>query len=235
MSPECVPFPTVKIVLVILLALLFNPLTGFLLGTAVENVKMDGDSMAPSLQNGEFGVVNEFDRSPSRGDIVVFKDPGFSAVWLVKRVIGLPGETVEIINGTVLIDGEALDEPWIESTWHYTGGAVRMETNQYFLMGDNRDNSKDSRSVGPISEDLIVGTWAFTYWPASHNPLGTATVLGIVAVLALIGIGAWLATGILAHRRRRSLWWTLTAVPLAWAGFALVFFAAGPRTIAAAR
>jgi signal peptidase I len=158
-----------------------------------QNFKVDGDSMAPTLHNGEFLIVNKLVYSevdveklsrflpfldagdspqrhvfhgPERGDIVVLRDPGQPNVDLIKRVIGLPGETIEIVNGTVFIDGQMLEEPYITSEWHYTGRAVTMGSDEYFVMGDNRDNSKDSRSVGPIQEDLIIGKAMLTYWPA---------------------------------------------------------------------
>jgi signal peptidase I len=158
-----------------------------------QNFKVDGSSMYPTLENGEFLIVNKLVYSevdveklgkflpfldagdspkrfvfhgPERGDIVVLRDPGQPEVDLIKRVVGLPGETIEIVNGTIFIDGRMLEEPYIGQAWHYTGPRIVIGPGEYFVMGDNRDNSKDSRSVGPIPKDLIIGKALLTYWPA---------------------------------------------------------------------
>jgi signal peptidase I len=160
-----------------------------------QNFKVDGNSMYPTLENGEFLIVNKLVYSevdvdklskflpfldaggqprryvfhgPERGDIIVLQDPRDPSVDLIKRVIGLPGETVEIVNGVVFVNGLMLEEPYITQPWHYTGPPVTLGPEEYFVMGDNRDNSKDSRSVGPIPKELIIGKAMLTYWPASH-------------------------------------------------------------------
>jgi signal peptidase I len=172
-----------------------------------QNFKVDGNSMYPTLDNGEFLIVNKLvysevdvDRlsrflpfldagdspkryvfhGPQRGDIIVLRDPRQPQVDLIKRVIGLPGETVEIVNGVVFVNGYLLEEPYIERAWHYTGPPVVLGPGEYFVMGDNRDNSKDSRSVGPIPKELIIGKALLTYWPVSdfglapnHTPILT--------------------------------------------------------------
>ena len=162
-----------------------------------QNFKVDGNSMFPTLENGEFLIVNKLVYSevdveklgrflpfldagetperyvfhgPERGDIVVLVDPRRPDTDLIKRVIGLPGETIEIINGTIFIDGKLLEEPYIEQAWHYTGPKISIPEGEYFVMGDNRDNSLDSRSaqVGPVPKDLIIGKALLSYWPSSQ-------------------------------------------------------------------
>jgi signal peptidase I len=158
-----------------------------------QNFKVDGNSMYPTLENGEFLIVNKLVYSevdveklsrflpfldpgdtpkrfvfhgPQRGDIVVLHDPRQPGVDLIKRVVALPGETIEIVNGTIFINGYLLEEPYIEQAWHYTGPPTALGPNEYFVMGDNRDNSKDSRSIGPVTVDRIIGKALVTYWPA---------------------------------------------------------------------
>ena len=160
-----------------------------------QNFKVDGHSMDPTLQHGEFLIVNKLVYSevdieklerflpfldagdsptryvfhgPERGDIIVLRDPRQPEVDLIKRVIGLPGETVEIVDGHVFINGRLLEEPYIEQPWNYTGAKVQIGADEYYVMGDNRENSKDSRTVGNIPKDLIIGKAMLTYWPASE-------------------------------------------------------------------
>ncbi|MEZ4482857.1 MAG: signal peptidase I [Dehalococcoidia bacterium] len=162
-----------------------------------QNFKVDGNSMSPTLENGEFLIVNKLVYSevdvdklsrflpfldpgdsperyvfhgPQRGDIIVLEDPHRPGTDLIKRVIGLPGETIEIINGTIFIDGKLLEEPYIGQPWHYTGPKMTIPDGDYFVMGDNRDNSLDSRSaqVGPVPKDMIIGKALLSYWPSSQ-------------------------------------------------------------------
>ena len=119
-----------------------------------------------------------------RGDIVVFERPPLehqNLSDLVKRVIGLPGESVSTRNGKVYIDGKLLSEPWLAGPTSYTGalaegrhpqfnmpGPVSVPARQYFLMGDNRTDSEDSRFFGPVPESLIVGRAVAVVWPLSQ-------------------------------------------------------------------
>ena len=103
------------------------------------------------------------------GDIVVLIDPRDTNVDLIKRVIGLPGETVEIVDGKVYINDMLLEEPYITQAWHDTKPKVTIPPGEYFVMGDNRENSLDSRSsqVGLVPQDLIIGKAMVSYWPSS--------------------------------------------------------------------
>jgi len=158
-----------------------------LIRNVVQNFRVEGDSMLPNLHNGQYLIVNRFAYCPGlhldidfldihwqkvwciwqprRGDIIVFRAPNQSKKDYIKRVIGLPGETVEIRRGQVLINGRTLNEPY--ETRRYTGSAptVTLGPDQVYVMGDNRPNSNDSRSFGPLSIDRIVGKALLCYWP----------------------------------------------------------------------
>ena len=102
---------------------------------------------------------------PSRGDVIVFRYPKDPSRDFVKRVIGLPGETVEIHRGDVKIDGEALDEPYLEERDLSSLGPTLVPPESYFVMGDNRDGSSDSRHWGTVPLENIVGKVLVRYWP----------------------------------------------------------------------
>jgi signal peptidase I len=114
-------------------------------------------------------------RSPKRGDIVVFDPPpkaiacGPFATY-VKRLIGEPGETIEERKGFVYINGKKLDEPYVDSSRRDSGdyGPLKLGPDEYFMMGDNRAHSCDSRVWGPIGRDAMVGTVFMVYWPLSR-------------------------------------------------------------------
>ena len=129
-------------------------------------VKVFGQAMYPALQDGQFVTFDTrayADHEPQRGDIVLFTPPDEKARLFVMRLIAIPGDRLRISNGVVSINGQPLSEPyvserWINSTtWPMAGNTLLLPANQYFVMGDNRDHSSDSRSFGYISRDAIVG------------------------------------------------------------------------------
>lgn len=133
-----------------------------------ENYRVVGRSMEPTLENDQYLVIDKLGyrlHDPQRGDIVVFRDPRSDGRKLIKRVIGLPGETVAIRNGQVFINGELLDEPYIPRQGQYTLQATDIPMNEYFVLGDNRNNSSDSHNWGTLPSDNIVGKAWLTYWP----------------------------------------------------------------------
>ncbi|UNT95713.1 signal peptidase I [Allobaculum mucilyticum] len=159
-------------------------------------VTVVGHSMDPTLQNGEYGftsVISPMVSDPSRGDIVVVNqknEQGETERW-VKRVIGLPGETIECRNGKVYVDGVVLDESsylkqdFIDEalakykadhgqqdygTFNYDFSPVTLGEDEYWVMGDNRMNSKDSREIGPIKKDEIYGMGVLVLYP--FNAMG---------------------------------------------------------------
>jgi signal peptidase I len=166
---------------------LFAALTAILLIVfVIQPVKVEGTSMLPHLHSGERIFVNKFvyslenwpserfsfGRPIERGDIVVFWYPGDPNKSFVKRVIGLPGETVRIdTDGHVFIDGERLAEPYLST--EYTkkpqrAFTKRIKEHRFFVMGDNRDASYDSRGFGLVPERYIYGKAWFRYWPVTE-------------------------------------------------------------------
>jgi signal peptidase I len=137
------------------------------------------DSMNPTLVQQDRVLVNKLSyhfHDVHRGDIVVFKRPPGendpTIKDLIKRVIGLPGDTIEGRDGQILIDGQALKEPYTAKNSPMADFTPRkVPPGHYFVMGDNRGNSKDSRVFGPISKSLIVGRAFIRIWPLSKISL----------------------------------------------------------------
>ena len=133
-----------------------------------ENYRVVGRSMLPTLQDDQFLVVSKLDyrlHEPQRGDIIVFRDPRSDDRKLIKRVIGLPGEVVEIEHGEVYINGQLLPESYINGPGRYSVPATPIPAGQYYVLGDNRSNSSDSHSWGTLSGESIVGKAWLSYWP----------------------------------------------------------------------
>jgi signal peptidase I len=129
-------------------------------------------SMSPTLQVSDRVLVNKLSydlHDVHRGDIIVFRTPpggGDGAVKdLIKRVIGLPGDTVEAREGKVYVNGTPLDEPYTHGATTSPMAPQKIPPGHYFMMGDNRPNSRDSRFFGPIDGDLIVGRAFIKVWP----------------------------------------------------------------------
>ena len=144
----------------------------------VQPVKVEGTSMLPRLHDGERIFVNkliyydEYRWAPKveRGDIVVFWFPDGPDKSYIKRVIGLPGDTVEIREGQVRINGNVLDESYLDPKSNLSPrnfGPQYVKLNYYFVMGDNRDNSSDSRSWGLVPKKYVYGKALLRYWPPS--------------------------------------------------------------------
>ncbi len=142
----------------------------------VQPVKVEGTSMLPRLHDGERIFVNkliyydEYRWAPSvdRGDIVVFWFPDDPSKSYIKRVVGLPGDMVEIHEGIVSVNGQDLNETYLDSSRnlaHRSLSPVYVKPNYYFVMGDNRDNSSDSRIWGLVPKKYIYGKALFRYWP----------------------------------------------------------------------
>ncbi len=176
----------------ILEAVLLALLALIILQGTVRNFRVEGSSMAPTLEGGQYLVVDHvsylkldverlsrivpiwaaenadprfaFD-PPTRGEIIVFRYPIDPSKDFVKRVVGLPGETVEVRSGTVYIDGDALSEPYLQRSDRSNAGPLALGEKQYYVVGDNRRNSNDSRAWGVVPEDHIVGRVLLVYWP----------------------------------------------------------------------
>jgi len=130
-------------------------------------VRVDGLSMNPTLQHGEYVLVSRLaykTGEPQRGDIIVFSYPADQRQDLIKRVIGLPGETITIRNSELLVNGVKLDEPYIAQSPIYSGEWTVGE-GELFVLGDNRNDSKDSHQWGLLPEGNIIGKALLIYWP----------------------------------------------------------------------
>lgn len=148
----------------------------------VQPVKVEGTSMEPRLHDNERIFVNKFDYligTPQRGDIIVFWYPKDPSKSFIKRIIGLPGERIDMDGqGRILINGQVLDEPYLSpkrnrkprERWSQVQqmGWNTIEPHYYFVMGDNRDASNDSRSWGLVPEKYIYGKAMFRYWPLTQ-------------------------------------------------------------------
>jgi signal peptidase I len=133
-----------------------------------ETYRVVGQSMDQTLEQDQRLIVSKLSyrlHEPQRGDIIVFHDPQEPSRNLIKRIIGLPGEILEIRSGQVFINGQPIDEPYLGSTSTRSEPQIAIPDGYYFVMGDNRNNSSDSRSWGVLDTNRIVGKAAFTYWP----------------------------------------------------------------------
>ncbi len=135
---------------------------------------VSGASMEPTFSNGDYLLVDELTfrfREPARGEVVVFRYPGDDRSFYIKRIIGLPGERVMIRNGTVSVtkdDAEVvLPEPYISQTLTSGDIDVMLGAHEYYVLGDNRGFSFDSRSWGPLGDDHVVGLVRMRLWPLS--------------------------------------------------------------------
>lgn len=143
-------------------------------------VRVDGYSMRPTLEDGEFVLVSKvsyFWGDVTRGDIVVFHFPLNPEEELIKRVIGLPGDRVLVENGQLYVNDQAVNEPYIAQSPLYSGEWL-VEENHLFVLGDNRNNSNDSKDWGLLPMDKLVGKAVLIYWPPPMwNVLDHADVL----------------------------------------------------------
>ncbi len=138
---------------------------------SVQSFRVDGPSMEPSFTEGEFIMVNKLTyrfSDPRRGDVIIFDPPFSSAYPFIKRVVGLPGETVEIRHGDIYINGRLLNESPDLGDPNRDIGPTRIEKGQYFVLGDNRDNSRDSTEGWTVPRDNIIGRSWLVYWPLSN-------------------------------------------------------------------
>lgn len=141
----------------------------------IQPVKVEGSSMLPHLHDGERLFVNKlvyYNVPPlQRGDIVVFWFPNDPSKSYVKRLIGLPGETIEVRDGRVLVNGQPLNEPYLEADRNRRLDdhlPVYVRPHHFYVMGDNRDGSSDSREWGLVPEKYIYGTAVVRWWPLSE-------------------------------------------------------------------
>ncbi len=175
-----------------------------LVRAVVQNFKVEGQSMEPTLYNGQYLLINKalywqldlqplsdllpqlvqsegekvnLFRPPARGDVVVFRAPQSPDRDFIKRVIGLPGERVEIRDGRVLINGRTLNEPYISEPPRYEMPPLVVPDGSYFVLGDHRNNSSDSHVWGVVPRENIVGAAWISYWPPAKWGFVSAATL----------------------------------------------------------
>jgi signal peptidase I len=127
---------------------------------------VEGASMQPSFETGEWIIVNRLSYlvgEPQRGDVVILDYPE-PQEDLIKRLIGLPGETIEIHDGTVFVNGQALTEPYIKAPPRYRD-EITLGPDEYYVLGDNRNNSRDSHAFGVVEASHFIGKAWMIYWP----------------------------------------------------------------------
>ena len=151
--------------------LLLAAILFFVINTLTGRYQVHGQSMEPSLHDGQYLIASKVTywlHEPERGDVVVLDPPSRSSeVPYIKRVIGLPGDLVEVKDHRVWVNGIALNEPYINEPPNYPGNWVVGEA-EYFVLGDNRNNSSDSHSWGLLPADNVLGKAFFSYWPPEY-------------------------------------------------------------------
>lgn len=147
----------------------------FLIQLVIRNFRVVGTSMNDNLQDGQYLIIDKLTYStpfewigwggPQHGDVVVFEPPNRPDEDYVKRIIGLPGESVEVKDGKVYVNGEVLDESFRPKVPAYTVSSVAVPEGHVYVLGDNRNNSNDSHNWGVLPVDNIVGRAWVSYWP----------------------------------------------------------------------
>lgn len=138
---------------------------------AFQNFRIEGHSMEANLHHGQFLIVNKlvyYLHPPERGDVIVFHSPENPGKDFIKRVVGLPGEKVEVRDGQVFIGGVRLVETYISNAGRRPWSPEVVGDFEYFVLGDNRANSSDSRSWGMLDGNAIIGKAWISYWPPRH-------------------------------------------------------------------
>ncbi len=158
-----------EVLITILIALaIFLPMKA-----TVQGYEVQYSCMVPNVQDGDWIIVGKVAyhlSPPQRGDVIVFNPPEelHSEFPFIKRLIGLPGETVEVHDGTVYINGVALVEPYLNEKPRYTLGPMVIPEGEYFVLGDNRNSANDSHNGWTVPMQNVIGKARFIYWPLSR-------------------------------------------------------------------
>jgi signal peptidase I len=152
-----------------------------LVRTGLQNFRIEGESMLPNFHDGEYILVNKVDYrifSPHRGDVIVFRavPAGEPNKDFIKRVIGLPGETIAIRNNLVFINGKPLADGYTHNPMDYTVAPIKIPPHDYYVLGDNRDNSEDSHIWHFLPRDDIIGKAWIAYWPPGDFSIFSAVL-----------------------------------------------------------
>ena len=142
----------------------------FIIVFLYQPVKVEGTSMMPGLADQERIFINKYAYrlgSIERGDVVVFRYPGDPSKNYIKRVVGIPGDRIEIFRGDVLVNGNRLEEPYVLAQFRdeRSMSELTVPEDEYFVLGDHRNLSSDSRDFGVVEREAIFGKAVFAYWP----------------------------------------------------------------------
>jgi len=169
-----------KIFLEVLITLAVAVAIFFLLQATLQSFVIVERCMEPELQEGERVLVNKVVynfHEPERGDVIILHPPFNPDLVYIKRVIALPGDTVEVKDGAVYVNGTELDEPYLKEPPTYTYAEKKIPENEYFVLGDNRNNANDSHRGWTVPSENIIGKAWIIFWPPSewgmvhHHPL----------------------------------------------------------------
>jgi len=155
----------------ILITIILAIVIFFTLQATVQSFIIVGNSMEPSLHEGQRLLVDKvsyFFHKPERGDIIVFRPPNNSQAEYIKRVIALPDDTVEVKEEAVYVNGLPLNEPYIKDPPRYTSHEQKILENEYFVLGDNRNNSNDSHNGWTVPHQNIIGKAWLSIWPPNE-------------------------------------------------------------------
>ena len=142
----------------------------FAIDFCVARVRVENISMETTFTEGELLMVNRLNykfSEPKRGDVVIFEAPTAPGKDYIKRMIGLPGDHVEVKDGKLLINGNKIEEEWVHEPIIYEG-SWDVPADAYFVLGDNRNHSSDSHSWGFVPRENLIGNAFFCYWPLNH-------------------------------------------------------------------
>ena len=144
----------------------------FIIVFLYQPVKVEGTSMMPGLADQERIFINKYAYrlgSIERGDVVVFRYPGDVSKNYIKRVVGVPGDRIEIVRGAVMVNGAQLAEPYVPAEFRdqRSMSEITVPANSYFVLGDHRNLSSDSRDFGVVEQEAIFGKAVFVYWPTA--------------------------------------------------------------------
>ncbi len=158
--------PTDTVLREIIETLLLTFFIFWLVNGLVGRYKIDGSSMNPTLSDGQYLIINNVSYyldTPDHGEVIVFRHPN-NDLNLIKRVIGVPGDQIEVSNQQVMVNGLTLDEPYIQAPPTYSGSWI-VPNDTYFVLGDNRNNSSDSHQWEYLPTENIFGKALLVYWP----------------------------------------------------------------------
>lgn len=137
--------------------------------------KVSGNSMVPTYKDEDYLITEKVGYrfgSPQRGDVIILKNPRDESQDFIKRIIALPGDTIRIENNTIFVNNQAISEAYLPTgtktkagSFLTEGSTIKAGSNQYFVLGDNREHSSDSREWGAVTKEEIVGKAFFRYWP----------------------------------------------------------------------